>query len=162
MHRLSVWLILCAAALPAACADEPPRSWTDADTGHRVVRLTNEPGSASLYFNQNGYSADGKKMIYTTPEGISVLDLQTYATKPVVKGAVRVIVAGRKAQNVYYVSGVTREIAKLPRRGTVSTVNAEGAATRSAGQQGADDGRTAGGPPAGSITWSSHLPTRRC
>jgi oligogalacturonide lyase len=57
MHRLSVWLILCAAALPAAGADEPPRSWIDADTGHRVVRLTNEPGSASLYFNQNGYTA---------------------------------------------------------------------------------------------------------
>ena len=136
MHRLSVWLILCAAALPAAGADEPPRSWIDADTGHRVVRLTNEPGSASLYFNQNGYTADGKKMIYTTPEGISVLDLQTYATKPVVKGTVRVIVAGRKTQNVYYVSGdavsstdvdtgATREIAKLPRRGSVITVNAD-------------------------------------
>jgi oligogalacturonide lyase len=136
MHRLSVWLILCGAALPGAGADEPPRSWIDADTGHRVVRLTNEPGSASLYFNQNGYTADGKQMIYTTPEGISVLDLETHAAKPVVKGTVRVIVAGRKTQNVYYVSGdavlsadvdtgVTHEIAKLPRRGTVSTVNAD-------------------------------------
>jgi hypothetical protein len=32
------------------------------------LRLTNEPGSASLYFNQNGYTADGLKMVYTTPE----------------------------------------------------------------------------------------------
>lgn len=34
---------------------EPPKSWIDPDTGRRVVRLTDEPGSASLYFNQNGY-----------------------------------------------------------------------------------------------------------
>ena len=72
------------------------------DTGHRIVRLTDEPGSASLYFNQNGYTADGKKMVYTTPGGISALDLKTYATKPVAAGRVRIIVTGRKTQNVYY------------------------------------------------------------
>ena len=49
---------------------EPPKTWIDPDTGHRVVRLTDEPNSASLYFNQNGYTADGRKMVYTTPEGI--------------------------------------------------------------------------------------------
>ena len=31
---------------------EPPTEWVDADTGHRVVRLSREPGSASLYFHQ--------------------------------------------------------------------------------------------------------------
>ena len=62
----------------------------------RIARSTaprfitgNEPGSASLYFNQNGYTADGREMIYTTPEGISALDLATHAAKPVVKGKVR-------------------------------------------------------------------------
>src|ERR1700681_4606666 len=95
-HHLPIFLMaLCAAA-------EPPTTWVDPDTGHRVVRLTKEPGSASLYFNQNGYTADGKKMVYTTPDGISVLDLQTHAAKPVVEGKVRVIVAGRKSQQVYY------------------------------------------------------------
>ena len=64
-------------------ADEPPKSWIDPDTGHRVIRLTNEPNSASLYFNQNGYTADGLKMIYTTPDGISVLNLKTQETKSV-------------------------------------------------------------------------------
>src|SRR5260221_5207207 len=81
---------------------EPPRTWIDPDTGHRIVRLTKEPGSASLYFNQNGYTADGKKMVYTTPDGISLLDLKTYAAKPVVQGKVRIIVTGRKTQNRYY------------------------------------------------------------
>ncbi len=128
--------MICAAALSMAAAQQPPKTWIDPDTGHRVVRLTDEPGSASLYFNQNGYTADGKKMVFTTPAGISVLDLKTYATKAVVAGPVRVIVTGRKTQNVYYIkdgvvcstdvdTGVMREIAKLPPRGSISTVNAD-------------------------------------
>src|SRR5947209_12694075 len=97
-------LVLCArlGSQTGATAGEPPSSWIDPDTGHRVIRLTREPGSASLYFNQNGYTADGKKMVYTTPEGISVLDLATHAAKSVVQGKVRIIVTGRKTQNVYY------------------------------------------------------------
>jgi oligogalacturonide lyase len=126
------------AALPAILAfgAEPPTSWIDPDTGHRVVRLTTEPNSASLYFNQNGYTADGRKMVYTTPEGISALDLATRTAKSVVKGRVQVIVAGHKTQNVYYRMGdqimstnvdtlQTRTIAKLPPRGSVATVNAD-------------------------------------
>src|SRR5260370_3613542 len=131
-------LILIAAAAFSLYSQsaEPPRSWVDPDTGHRVVRLTNEPGSASLYFNQNGYTADGKSMVYTMPDGISVLNLQSRASKQVVKGRVRIIVAGRKTPNVYYAqgdtvwsadvdTGATREIPKLPPRGSVSTVNAD-------------------------------------
>src|SRR5215469_2375688 len=88
---------LCLAAFAiSAFAAEPPKSWIDPDTGHRVVRLTEEPGSASLYFNQNGYTADGKEMVYTTPAGISALNLKTLAAHPVVTGRVRVIVTGRK------------------------------------------------------------------
>ena len=125
-----------AGALYSQSGGEPPTTWIDPDTGHRVVRLTQEPGSASLYFNQNGYTADGQKMIYTTRNGISVFDLKTHSTKPVVEGRVRVIVAGRKTQSVYYLkegaifstdvdSGATREIAKLPPRGSIATVNAD-------------------------------------
>jgi oligogalacturonide lyase len=125
--------VLSAAVLSAA---DPPRTWIDPDTGHRIVRLTDEPDSGSLYFNQNGYTADGREMVYTTPDGISVLDLQTHAARSVVKGKVRVIVTGRRTQNVYYIkddtvystdvdTGRTREIAKLPKRGSVATVNAD-------------------------------------
>src|SRR5215470_9158135 len=101
----SIMFRACLAMIPAAAFSavvagaEPPTSWVDPDTGHRIVRLTKEPGSASLYFNQNGYTADGKKMVYTTPDGISVLDLKTYAAKKVVEGRVRVIVTGRKNQS---------------------------------------------------------------
>ena len=127
---------LAALAAILAYGAEPPRSWIDPDTGHRVVRLTSEPNSASLYFNQNGYTADGRKMVYTTPEGISALDLETHTAKSVVKGRVQVIVTGHKTPNVYYRMGdqilstnvdtlETRTIAKLPPRGSVATVNAD-------------------------------------
>ena len=68
-------------AFLAQGAEAPPKTWIDPDTGHRVVRLTDEPNSASLYFNQNGYTADGRKMVYTTPDGISALDLETHTRK---------------------------------------------------------------------------------
>ena len=62
----------------------PPTSWVDPDTGHRVIRLTHEPGSDRFYFNYNGYTPDGKKMAYSTPNGISVLNLETLEAKQLV------------------------------------------------------------------------------
>ena len=68
--------VFCVALiLPALAATEPPREWIDPDTGHRVVRLSDEPGTASLYFNQNAYSPDGKKIVVTTHHGISTIEL---------------------------------------------------------------------------------------
>jgi oligogalacturonide lyase len=130
--------VLLAVSLASCCAAlaEPPKSWIDPDTGHRVVRLTEEPGSASLYFHQNAYTPDGKKLIYTTPKGIAALDLTTHKSKLVVEGRARVIQMGHKFPRVYYTrenavlytdveSGETKEIAKLPRRGSIATVNAD-------------------------------------
>lgn len=122
-------------------ADEiahPPKTWIDKDTGHRVTRLTDEPGSASFYFNVNSYTPDGKEMIYTTPEGISVLDLRTLKTRSVVKGKVRTLEVGHKTQSIFYVkneeravyktnvdTGETTMLAKLPPRGNIVSVNAD-------------------------------------
>ena len=115
---------------------DPPSAWIDADTGHRVVRLTNEPNSASVYFNQNGYTASRKRLLYTTPDGIWALDLESKQARQVVSGRVRLIEAGRKNERVYYVregaawwtdidSGQSRRIGALPPRGGISTVNAD-------------------------------------
>ncbi|MEK7954243.1 oligogalacturonate lyase family protein [Luteolibacter sp. Y139] len=121
-----------------AVAQEEPKSWVDPDTGHKVIQLTKEPGSASLYFNENGYTPDGKRMIYTTPGGISLLDLTTFAAKQVVQGDVRAIAVGRKTPTVFYVkrgenalystqmdTGETRKIGDLPKRGRIATINAD-------------------------------------
>ena len=132
MLRGTIWLVFCV----SASAAEPPTSWIDADTGHRVVRLTTEPNSASLYFNQTGYTADGKRLVYTAPEGIFVLDLQTQQARQVVNGRVRLVEAGRKHERVYYAgegaawwthidSGQSHRIGALPPRASVSAVNAD-------------------------------------
>jgi len=120
----------------SASAQELPREWIDPDTGHRVIRLSDEPGSASLYFHQNAYTPDGSKLIITTPTGLSTIDLKTRKIEKVVEGRVNVIITGRKTGQVYYIKqGVvyatdlntktTREVAKLPPRTSVSSVNAD-------------------------------------
>ncbi|MEO7599271.1 MAG: oligogalacturonate lyase family protein [Opitutus sp.] len=137
--KIPAFLLLALATSRLFAADAPPREWIDADTGHRVVRLSDEPGTASLYFHQNAYSPDGKKVIVTTRDGISTIDLATRAIESVVKGEVRVIVVGRKTGDVYYSqqkdgkNGIyatnletktTRSIAAVP-RGGVSSLNAD-------------------------------------
>ena len=70
MHRIAVYLgaALYLSAQTGPSAGIPPKTWIDPETGHRVVRLTDQLGSASLYFNQDGYTADGRKLVYTTPQ----------------------------------------------------------------------------------------------
>jgi len=120
----------------------PPASWIDPDTGHRVIRLTREPGSDSFYFNYNGYTPDGKKMAYTTPNGISVLNLETLEAKQLVTGRARTIIVAHKTPNLYYSratedpffselwcvnldTGENRKLADLPRRASVVAINAD-------------------------------------
>ncbi len=151
-------LALHAAALaqPAGEVRELPKTWVDPDTGHRVIRLTREPGSASLYFNDNGYTPDGKRMIYTTPQGISVLDYTTHEAHPVVTGKVRAIMVGHKTPTVYYLktdenalyatnidTTETHKLADLPPRGSIGTINAD--ETLAAGTYIEGDGTDYGG-----------------
>ena len=118
----------------------PPKSWVDPDTGHRVVRLTDEPNSASLYFNETAFTADRKGMVYITRDGISLLDLDSLKSKPVVQGRVRVIAAGAKTRSVYYIknddhalystdidTGQTTKLATLPaqRDANIAAINAD-------------------------------------
>ena len=115
---------------------ELPREWVDRDTGHRVIRLSDEPGSQSLYFHQNGYTPDGTRLVITTPTGLATIDLQTRVNEKVADGRVNLIMTGRKTGRAYYAkSGVvyavdlrtkiSTEIARLPRGGSVSSVNAD-------------------------------------
>jgi len=120
MVRLVVSIISVSAMLsPLARAQNLPTSWVDKDTGHRIVRLTDEPGSSGFYFNVNAYTPDGKQMVYTAPDGIHVLDLASYKTRLLVpnppppadaapgtpaffRGGVHTIVVGRKTNSVFF------------------------------------------------------------
>jgi oligogalacturonide lyase len=130
-----------ASATPAA-QPEPPTSWIDPDTGHRIIRLTREPGSDSFYFNFNAYTPDGKEMAYTTPNGISVLNLQSLQARQLVTGPAKTIIVAHKTPNLYYTrsgkdplysqlwcvnldTGKNRKIADLPRRASVVAINAD-------------------------------------
>src|ERR1700749_1793438 len=102
---------------PIAFAADPPRTWVDKDTGHRVWRVTDEPGSSGFYFNVNAYTPDLKTMIYSAPDGIHGLDLSTKKTWLIVPnpphpadetnqqfpfGGVHAIIAGRVTNSVFF------------------------------------------------------------
>ena len=134
--RLFCLFVLLTIIFRSAAAQEPPRKWIDPDTGHRVIRLSDEPGSASLYFHQNAYTPDGSKLIITTPTGLSTINLKTRAIEKVVDGRVNVIVTGRKSGDIYYIKAGTvyatdlntkqaREVAKLPPLTSIASVNAD-------------------------------------
>lgn len=138
--------LLALALAPAVACARPPKSWIDPRTGHRVIRVTNEPGSGSLYFNLNAYTPDGREMIYSTADhGIGVVDLANFGSHLLVEGPVvgpDLIQVGRKTGRVYFMTGTSdpqrkelwsvdiggqnlRKIALLPRRGVVGSFNAD-------------------------------------
>src|SRR5881227_2362012 len=69
--------------LKPGTGEPPAKEWIDKDTGHRVVRLSDEPNSQSLYFNYPSYSPDGKNMAFFSPTGIYQVDLQTRAIEQI-------------------------------------------------------------------------------
>ena len=104
---------------PLALAQNLPVSWVDKDTGHRVLRLSDEPGSSGFYFNVNAFTPDGKQMVYNAPDGIHALDLASYKTRLVVPNppppadaapgnrslfryGIHTIVVGRKTNSVFF------------------------------------------------------------
>ena len=87
-------------------ADLPPADWIDQDTGHRVIRISTEPNSASLYFHQNFFTPDGNRMIFDSPSGIAVVDLKSlgHGTPKVsiVVSNASALAMSRKAPEVYF------------------------------------------------------------
>ena len=132
---------------PASAAfSETATEWIDAATGHRVIRLSNEPGSLSLYFYQNAYTPQGDKMIIYTPEGLSTVNLKTRQIELVAPGvrygagSSSSIEVGRKTPTVYYEKNedgqtviyatdmdtkATRVVSKLGFTGDFGGVNAD-------------------------------------
>lgn len=139
MRRLTALLLTFVWARSwIAAAEEPPTEWIDPSTGHRVIRLSREPGSSSFYFHQNAYTASGDKMVFSTTEGLSTVDLETHKIEPVVAGHVSHVVVAKKSRRVFYIQNdtvyatnldtrATRAILRAPelRSGSGLTVNAD-------------------------------------
>lgn len=122
---------------------ELPLEWVDKTTGRRIVRLSREPGSHSLYFNHNAFTPKGDRFVFSSPNGITAMDLKTRALTKIVEGKVRLLYVGRKTGEVYYEQALTadqngpkaimatdpytratRQIARMD-RGSLQTINAD-------------------------------------
>lgn len=124
---------------PADSSKEPPRDWIEPATGHRVIRLSKEPGTSSFYFHQNGFTASGDKLVVSTRNGLAVLDWKSREIKPLVEGRASNVIVGKKTRQAYYIqngavrathidSGKTRTIVELPaeiRGGSGLAINAD-------------------------------------
>jgi len=137
----AAWMMVALMAMAAGT----PASWTDPDTGRRVVRVDATPGNYSLYFNYNPFTPQGDLMIYLTPEGIRVADTRTWATRLVLAVKVdRLLFTGPRSRSAYYTvkavgaddggpfqvwrvdldSGRTDKVADLP-GGRIEAINAD-------------------------------------
>ena len=115
-------LLLLLFAMPLALSAQSslqavPKTWVDKDTGHRVIRLTDEPVSSGFYFNNNAYTPDLKTMIYSAADGIHGMDMATRKTRLIVpnpagdpsanagarsRNGVHAIVAGNKTNSIFF------------------------------------------------------------
>jgi oligogalacturonide lyase len=86
----------------AVSQSEPPTEWIDPDTGHRVVRLSREAGTASLYFHQNAYTASGDKLVVTNRKGIATIALKTGQSEQIVEGRTSHLIVGKKTRQAFY------------------------------------------------------------
>ena len=172
VQAIGAVLLLLACPCLSPAASEAPTSWVDADTGHRVICLTPEPGSASLYFNESGYTLDGTRMVYSTPDGISTVDLHTFERRLIVSGPVRPIGVGRKTPTVYYRkrgetalysadldTGESRKRGELPPRGNISSINSD--ETLAVGTYIVGSGRDYGGAPRDAQTRNLEQPANK-
>lgn len=118
--------------------DDLPTEWIEPETGHRVVRLSREPGTASLYFHQNAYTAEGDRMVVTTPQGLAALHLETGAMTPLTEKRVSHVIVGKRTRRAFYIeddtiraadldTGATRAIVTNPelRSGSGLAINAD-------------------------------------
>ena len=100
---LTVWIFRLQA--PA------PTDWIDPDTGHRVVRLTEDAGGSTLYFHDNAFSLEGDVLMFNTPAGIAVVDVAKIGAglQPVVAAAGgRGGYFARRSREIYYMTGGAR------------------------------------------------------
>ena len=139
------WLLPCLLVLPAAlraqpAADAPalPRSWVDPDTGHRIVQLSQDPHSESLYFTQYSFTAGGTKLVFTQRGGnIDLVTLATGVIEHVYQaGGARVLQTGRKTGAIFYTKGrylysldpvtkVSKQLIHIPDSGNIAAINCD-------------------------------------
>lgn len=114
-------------ALSASGADKtPPTEWVDPATGHRIVRLSVEPGTHSLYFHQNSITPDGRFVIVAGPSGISAIEIATRKNRLIVPGKDTPLFVGRKTGAVYFAHSDGAGVSEQQTPTTIFTIAATG------------------------------------
>jgi oligogalacturonide lyase len=87
-------------------ANSLPADWIDPDTGHRIIRISSQPDSASFYFHQEMFTPQGDKMVFDSPAGIAVADIKGLSAGPpkvdIVVSNVGAIAMARRTRDVYF------------------------------------------------------------
>ena len=123
--RPVVLVAFLAAGLLRQPQEATPNDWIDADTGHRVVRLTGDAGGSTLYFHDNAFSPEGDRLIVNTPDGIAMIDVAKIGTD-----AARVALIAPRARGGYFARR-TREIyINDSARGAIVALNVDMKASR--------------------------------
>ncbi|WP_420240073.1 oligogalacturonate lyase family protein (plasmid) [Telmatobacter bradus] len=143
--RINLFWLVCLVAAQAqamssrrAASEIPSHSWIDQATGHRIIQLSEQPGSRGLYFNNNAFTPDGKQMVYFAEDGIYVVDMATFKSHLLASGSIRAIVMARRSSAVYYMkhndqgvykanisTGELQRLGVLPSKATINTINAD-------------------------------------
>ena len=118
VEKVSIATAICVLGFWSRAAEELPRDWIEPATGHRVLRLSREPGTSSFYFHQNAYTADGDKMVVSRRDGLSTINLETREIEPIVEGRAGNVIVGRKTRQVFYMRDGAAFAAPLDTRAT--------------------------------------------
>jgi oligogalacturonide lyase len=102
IYGLVMWASLTGVVVTEVHSAEAPTDWIDSATGHRVVRLSTDPGTRSLYFHQNSLTPDGRLVIAEGTAGIVAIEIATRKNTVIVPGKVRALFVGRKSGLVYF------------------------------------------------------------
>ena len=114
-------LVVALALSLCALSPQEKRDWIDSDTGHRIVRLTDDAGGSTLYFHDNAFSPEGDKLMFNTPNGLAVVDVAKIGSpdlKPEVVARGRGGYFARRSREIYFMSATRAG-------GAVSAVNVD-------------------------------------
>ena len=125
-----VAMVFAMALRTAAAGAAPPTEWVDAATGHRVVRLSTEAGTRSIYFHQNSITPDGRFILVEMKDGLGVIEIATRKNTRLVAGKARALFVGRKTGLIYFSRGEDDGRPEQQKQVGIYTVKATGGKPR--------------------------------
>lgn len=105
LRRFIIFAIFLLTFSTVFAQSEIPKEWIDKDTGHRIIRLSDDSGGSSFYFHQNGYTESGDKIVFSTKGGLSTYNFKTKQIEQIVEGRAGNVIVGRKTRKVFYTRG---------------------------------------------------------